>query len=225
MSMRLLIKYTSRSRPDRFFFGLDSIVNNLMRPKDHQILCTFDTDDTSMNNAEVIAKLASYHDYNITWVFGESTSKISAINSDIDKADSDWDILVNMSDDMEFTERGFDQFICYEMEKHFPDTDGVLHFPDGYTNERLITMSIIGRKYFERFGYIYHPDYKSLWCDNEFTELAKRNNKYAYIPQHIFTHNHPAWGKVETDEQYRHTESFNSEDHATFKRRKKAGFP
>lgn len=224
--MKILFKYSSRSRPDKFFFGLDSIVKNMMRPKDHQILCTFDTDDLSMNNEKVISKLATeYTDYNITWVFGESKNKIDAINRDIDKADSDWDILVNMSDDMEFIERGFDQFICYEMEQRYPDTDGVLHFPDGHTQERLMTMSIIGRRYFERTNYIYHPDYKSLWCDNEAMQVAKKLNKISYINHQLFRHNHPAWGKAETDEQYIRTEAFNNEDHQTYKRRSKAGFP
>lgn len=224
--MKILVKYTSRSRPDRFFFGLDSIVNNMMRPKDHQILCSFDTDDLTMNNPEVIGRLATQSpDYNITWVFGESKSKIDAINRDIDKADKDWDILVNMSDDMEFIERGFDQFICYEMENRYPDTDGVLHFPDGHTQDRLMTLSIIGRRWYERFGYVYHPDYKSLWCDNEAMLVARKLNKISYIPQQIFQHNHPAWRKGEMDEQYQRTEAFNAEDHQTFLRRQKNGFP
>jgi hypothetical protein len=29
---------------------------------------------------------------------------------------------------------------------------------------RLATIPVLGRKYHERFGFVYHPDYRTLWC-------------------------------------------------------------
>lgn len=86
-------------------------------------------------------------------------------------------------------------------------------------------MSIIGRKYYERDGYVYHPDYKSLWCDNEAMAVAKKRGRYKYVNQQIFEHRHPAWIGGEKDALLQHTESFHAEDRATFIRRRRAGFP
>ena len=62
--------------------------------------------------------------------------------------------------------KGFDSIIRNEMQKLFPDTDGILWFFDGWRKD-LNTLCILGRKYYDRFGYIYHPDYNSFWSDAE----------------------------------------------------------
>ncbi|MFK5283673.1 hypothetical protein ACI3PL_29270, partial [Lacticaseibacillus paracasei] len=76
---------------------------------------------------------------------------------------------------------GFDELLRAYFLQFFRDFDGVLHLPDGKIKHELCTYSIMGRAYFERFGYIYHPDYTSLWCDNEFTEVAQILGKWAYL--------------------------------------------
>ena len=63
------------------------------------------------------------------------------------------------------------------MSFNYPDTDGVLWFNDGFQGNRLNTLCILGKKYYERFNYIYHPDYISLYCDEEQTNVARNMNK------------------------------------------------
>lgn len=211
--MKILFKYTTRSRPELFKRGMDSIINNCIS-ESYQILVSIDTDDESMFEME------DYYKGNSKVIFckGTSTGKINAINRDVDLV-TDWDILVNMSDDMVFTQNGFDAHI----RGAFDNLDQCLHFPDGNTTA-FITMSILGRKYFDRFGYIYHPDYISLFCDNEQTEVAQILGCYKFINKNIFSHLHPAWAKAASDEQYRHTESFWGVDQATYTRRKANNF-
>ena len=86
-------------------------------------------------------------------------------------------------------------------------------------------MSIMGEQYYRRFGYIYHPSYKSLWCDNEAQDVAKRLHRYKYVRQQIFEHQHHANGFGEKDALLVHTESFHKEDKANYINRKKRGFP
>ena len=107
---------------------------------------------------------------NVTVVFGDSKTKIEACNADI--KDVDFDIVLLASDDMVPQVRGYDTIIKEAMEDYFPNTDGVLWFNDGYQSRAMNTLCILGKKYYDRFGYIYHPDYISLWCDNEFTVVA-----------------------------------------------------
>ena len=156
------------------------------RESDFSFVVTVDSDDEKMNNPDIIKFMNQMP--KCTYVFGNSKTKIEAINADI--PDNDWDILVLISDDMIPEIQGFDDIIRKKMIKHFPDTDGVLWFFDGWRRD-LNTLCIIGRKYYDRFGYIYHPDYKSFWCDAEFTEVATALGKQVFFDQVIIRHLHP----------------------------------
>jgi hypothetical protein len=88
--------------------------------------------------------------------------------------------------------KGYDNIIRNNMKTHYPDTDGVLWFNDGYQGQNLNTLCILGRKYYQRFGYIYCPEYKSLWCDNEFMDQANLLGRQIYFHETIIKHEHPA---------------------------------
>jgi hypothetical protein len=52
-------------------------------------------------------------------------------------------------------------------------SDFVLAVNDGHQDHsKVITMPILDRVYYNRFGYIYHPSYSHLWCDKEFATVA-----------------------------------------------------
>ena len=75
-------------------------------------------------------------------------------------------IVLLASDDMIPMEKGFDNIIIDKMKNYYPDTDGVLWFNDGYQGDKLNTLCILGKKYYDRFGYIYNPEYISVLSDN-----------------------------------------------------------
>lgn len=204
--MKILYKFTSRSRPEKFFKVLDNIAINA-RLEGYHILITLDEDDDTMNTDEVKERIKRYHNTYPIW--GKSLSKVHAINRDMEYAPDDWDILINMSDDMLFIEQGFDEIIVKDMQQAFPDMDGFLHYNDGNQRSNVCTLSIMTKKYFERFGYIYHPSYQSVECDVEATEVAHLLGKHKYMGDDkvIFRHFHPAWGLAESDQQYKKWES------------------
>ena len=49
----------------------------------------------------------------------------------------------------------------------------ILHVGDAHRKDGLICHPIISRKYYETIGYVWHPNFKSVYCDNEFTTRAK----------------------------------------------------
>lgn len=221
---KILIKYASRSRNHKFFSGLENILQNLGDLNNFCILVSLDLDDATMNNSETINKLTEYiHKYpeKIIVKFGHSKNKIDAINRDVNeiKEKYNFDILVNFSDDMEFIQHSFDDIVRDKFFCHYADTDGNIYFNDGYVGDRISTMSIIGRKYYDKFNYIYHPSYHSLWCDNEYTKLAQMNHKIIYFPERIFNHNHPANVGGFIDEQLIKTESFAEIDRQNYEKR------
>lgn len=189
--MRILYKYTTRSRRSNFLRGYDSILNNIANREDYHILISVDKDDQSMFPLPVL-------DGNHTFVVGNSKNKIDAINRDLNEFDYDWDILICMSDDMIFTKKGFDDIIRAEF---YNDFNQYIHFNDGNQKCNVCTMHIVGRNYYDRFKYIYHPDYISLWCDVENDIVAKQLGCYKYMGDNLklFKHLHPAWGLAPQD--------------------------
>jgi hypothetical protein len=221
---KILFKYPTRSRPDRFFAGMDSIYNNLNDRQNFSVLITADTDDHTMNNDEVKARIKTYP--NAFVIYGESQSKIHAINRDFDIEGewSDFDILICMSDDMRFNLYGFDDVVRVDQNAIFPDFDGLLHYYDADTKGALATMYIAGRKFFDRFGYIYHPSYKSLWCDNEIEECAKLLGKWHYTGYMIYQHLNPAYGHLERDDMFNVQQGYWGEDERNYYERKSRNF-
>lgn len=195
----ILFKYPSRGRPEHFFRSLDSIIDNLQDKEHYHVAATLDLDDMTMNTSPVRERLATYPNLSVQW--GRSDSKIHAVNRDM--PDVPWDIVVNMSDDMVFTRTGFDTCIRKEMLRGFPDNDGLLHFPDPDVGAKLATLYIAGRRFYNKFGYIYHPGFKSLWCDNLVQEIAQKLNLYRLLSYEINVHLNPAYGYAPKDAMFR----------------------
>ena len=120
---------------------------------------------------------------------------------------------------MKIIEKNFDGIIRNKFNLNYPDTDGNIYFNDGFVGDKISTMSIIGRKYYDKFNYIYHPSYYYLWCDNEYTEVAKKNQKIIYFYENIFIHNHPANVGGLIDEQLIKTESYSEIDRKNYEKR------
>lgn len=191
----ILFKFASRSRPERFFKTLDSIYSNMVRD-DFHVSCTLDLDDFTMNNEWVKEKIEKYNNISVEW--GASKSKIDAINRSMPNIE--WDIVVNISDDMLISFYGFDEIIRTFVKDSVKDLDGLIHIPDGDAKDALNVLYIATKKYYDRFGYIYHPEYLSLFCDNESMDVAKMLNKYYYYDcPCLFEHKNPAYGHLPKD--------------------------
>lgn len=221
--MKILIKMPTRERPVKFAKCIINLYEHIARKDLCQILISADENDETMKAYREISdgKL-------IKILYGESNNKIHACNRDINEFNYDWDILIHTSDDMDFVRPGFDEIIRCDMRENFPDTDGVLHYNDGFQKSIIMTMSIMGRKYYDRFGYVYHPDYKSLWCDNEATSVARILGKYKYMGDKkiLFYHNHHIWGRSFNDALYKRNDdrSLWDYDEKVFNERLERGF-
>lgn len=219
--LKILFKYPSRNRPDRFFDGLNNLVGNLQDKENYHISVTLDVDDLTCNTAVVNERLSGYQNLSVGW--GKSLSKVNAINRDM--PDYDWDIICNHSDDMRWQVYGFDNMIRAEFDIHGLDT--LLHIPDQDAKEHLATMYIAGKDYYNRFGFIYNEVYKNLFCDNEVMEIAKKIGRYRYIEncKGILHHLNPAYGHLPKDEMFIEQQLNGwSEDEKTYNQRKANNF-
>ena len=186
--MKFLIKFPTRSRPEAFFITLNKYIENFSSKNEYIILISCDIDDLSMNNMNVINRLNSYA--NLKYFYSKRTTKIDAINRDIDKIEYDWDVLISAADDMIPIVKDYDLKIQSEMINSFPDLDGCLWFFDG-TSRQTNTQTIMGKKYYDRSGWIYYPKYKTWYCDNEHTEYCLSIRKLKFVDECIILHQHP----------------------------------
>lgn len=201
---RILIKFPTRARHSKAKDVINNYLSFATNSKDIQVIVSVDEDDEHEKYV--------FTDSRITVKVGQSNGKIDAINRDMPDT-STFDILLLASDDMIPIVKGYDNIIRTKMYENFPDGDGVLWFNDGFQKNRLNTLVICGSKYYQRFGYIYYPLYKSLWCDNEFTDVANMLGKQVYFDMVIIKHEHPINNvNILTDDVYRRNDMYFSID-------------
>ena len=218
----ILIKFPSRSRPEKLVSMFREYISKANNSSDIKVLFSLDHDDSTVT-PELCSTLKSIHS-RVDIRIGTSTSKINAVNRDMEHA-GDYDILLLASDDMKPVEQGYDDIIRTQMKTHAPNLDGVLWFNDGFQGRNLNTLCILGKPYYDRFGYIYHPSYKSFFCDNEFMEVADRLQKQFYFHQMIIQHLHPDVIHSGMDELYRKNSDHFQQDQNLYHERKRNNFP
>jgi hypothetical protein len=174
-----------------------------------------------MNNQDMLKYLLRQS--HLQFFLTDSKTKIEAINANMEGLE--FDILVVVSDDMVPRMIHFDDIIVKHMNEYFPDMDGALHYNDGFCGkDQTITLSIMGKKLYDRFGYIYHPSYKSFYCDNEFTDVVRSWRKVKYFPEVIIQHEWKGFGE-EADSMYKRNSEYGKGDDITYAKRKELGFP
>jgi hypothetical protein len=192
----------------------------LLRDVNFEFIISCDVDDASMNNPEIIARLDSYPF--LRYFFSENKSKVEAINNNMEGLQ--FDVLLLASDDMEPVKEGYDKIIKDKMNEFYPDTDGVLWFNDGFQKGNLNTLVIMGKAYYDRFNYIYHPSYKSLYCDLEFTAVSGLLNKSKYFDEVIIKHVQYSIVKEEPDALYIRNDMLKTDDLAVYQERRMNNF-
>lgn len=215
--MKILIKYPTRKRPDKFIPAFDLYYKMLSGKHDFQFMVSMDNDDVSMKNDKILKFLDLPH---VSYNYSNNKTKVQAVNADM--SNLYFDILLLASDDMLPLAKDYDDIIIQNMLRFFPLLDGCLHFNDGF-KPQLNTLSIMGVNLYKHFGYIYHPDYISLWCDNEYQEVTERANKAVYINETIIKHEWTNYTGI--DELHKHNEQFYLKDKQTFEKRKALNFP
>ncbi len=220
--MRILVKIPCRERSQKLLQRITEY-QHLATDKTIQYLVSLDSNDTTCNNPYVLGRLQALR---CVVYIGDSRNKVHACNRDIEKA-NEWDILVLASDDMVCQVEGWDQILIKEMTEYYPDTDGVLWHWDGDANTRttLNTMCVLGREYYKRFNYIYAPEYYSLFCDNQFTEVASILGKQTYFEQVLFKHVHFSNTiGMQKDLLMQRTQSFYHIDKLTYEKNKSRNY-
>lgn len=104
------------------------------------------------------------------------------------------DLLILISDDFDCPEN-WDLLLLDAVKDK---KDFVLKTYDGI-QKWIVTLPIMDRIYYEKQGYIYHPEYQHMFCDTDMTHKASLEGKLIVRNDLVFTHNHYSVGKSEKD--------------------------
>jgi hypothetical protein len=179
------IIHPSRGRAQKSIQAIEKWVENARFP--FELIVSIDEDDT--------VKDAYVREYSARWLLNPNSnpakkiivnnnrSAVDAINNAA--KESTGSIMIVVSDDT----------ACpyYWDEKIIEATRGREDFVLRVNDEIqrwIITMPVIDRKYYDRFGYVYYPEYKHMFCDTEFTHVANLLGRVIYRNDLHFPHNH-----------------------------------
>jgi hypothetical protein len=134
-------------------------------------------------------------------------------------------VIVNMADDFS-PPLHWDTLLLGLNPPGWIDGEYVVHVASGYV-EDIPVLSILTRKRYERFGYVFYPSYESMFCDTELGTVAYRDGVVIEAKHLLFEHMHCDCGKRAKDE---HDVVHGSKDRwnrgeMLFNYRKQTGFP
>lgn len=216
--MKFLIKFPSRGRPEKFKSTLIRHIEYLSNNNKYKFIFSFDNDDLKMKNDEILDFLNSLNiDYEV--FYGDNQNKIEAINANMEN--KEFDVLILVSDDMIPVLQNYDELICDIFNNAEYGLDSTIHFNTPMWANILDVWCIMGKPYYDRFGYIYYPGYKSIFADNEYTEISKSLGRKIFSD--IVPFEHQYYSQIGDETEVKNWK-FNNEDTETFNIRKEKKF-
>lgn len=201
------IIHPSRGRPNRSsetFFKWSACTKY---PDGVHWLCSLDLDD------DIGAYMDAYTHHGFTImspIISKNSSSIEAINNAANHWRCDGDIIMVVSDDTEPVQ-DWDVKLLAEVEGK---NDWILKTQDGIQSY-IITMPIMDRAYYNRTGYIYHPDFQHLFCDTYLTCVADIKGR-KITSNLLFKHNHYSVNGTPPDELHKRNDATWKQGQETF---------
>lgn len=187
MDKEILIIHPSRGRAELAIDVKKSWLSKADKPGNIQYLFSLDSDNVRPYLLAGGELLEFYSNNN--------KSAIEAINFAVQSysVGHEWDICIVVSDDFSCPEH-WDTLLLKALKDK---EDFCVKTRDGI-QKTLMTLPIMDRKYYERFGYIYYPGYKHMFCDQEMTAVAHMLGRNLDVDL-TFPHNHYSTGKFKKD--------------------------
>lgn len=174
--------HPSRSRPLKSFDTVQKWIERAGNA-DIELIVSVDEDDPMLQGY--------FERHMAPLCINKNRSAVDAINNAAKK--SKGDIIIVVSDDTDCPE-DWANLLLKEVEGK---TDWILKTQDGI-QKWIITMPVMDRAYYNRIGYIYHPEYLHMFCDTELTCVADLTGR-KLTSELTFPHLHYSTGVCSKD--------------------------
>ena len=188
--MNISLLHPSRQRPVKSFNAAHNWLSNVKDKRNVEYILSIDEDDPTLNEYRLFWDDLSLPNGKL--VVRDNRSLIDAANAAAEA--SSGNLIVLMSDDFE-SFANWDEILLKELEGK---RDYIVKVSDTI-QDWIITLPIMDRFYFERFEYIYHPEFLHMYSDTEMTHVADLLGKTIHLPHLVFEHKHPSKGQVQKD--------------------------
>jgi hypothetical protein len=182
--------YTSR-RPDCLADVVRRWLESAAAPHDVEIVVALDADDVASRAA------ATNLPPTVRVVIQEVVPGNCVLGWNAAAAQARGLVLIVISDDF-FPPPQWDAALLALPPKGWPQGEYAVHVRDGDASV-IMTIQILTRRRYRRFGFLFYPGYRSMTCDREFTERAYDDGIVIQAPQLLFEHRHWMTGARERD--------------------------
>lgn len=175
----------------------------------------------SLDNSD--NELIAYHGYYMNnYILNDNKSVVDATNHACKFAKGD--ILIYLSDDFDCPEN-WGPLVLKEFEGE--ERPLLVKVDDCLQKFEVpvLTIPMMNRSLYERLGYFWHPEYKSMFTDEDLYWTTRKLGALKFAPHLKFEHQHVSVGKAPDDETYRNSSKNWDQGKAVFAKRKALGFP
>jgi xylosylprotein 4-beta-galactosyltransferase len=155
-----------------------------------EYIFSIDSDDGSK---EAYRKLAEQHGARL--IINRNRNHVQAANQAARVATGE--LLILIADDFGCPERWDESLV-----RAIGDRNDVAVLIDDGLGARTMTLPIIDRTYYQRFGHLYFPGYTHMYCDNDLEEVSRRLGKLLDARHLLFPHRHYITGAAAYDQTY-----------------------
>lgn len=212
--MKFSLIHPSRNRVARAEDAVREWTSRFSGVHECEHIMSVDADDPQMDG---YAALAARHGLRL--VVGHNRTMVEAVNRGAEHATGD--LLIVVSDDFGCP-AAWDVALAAV-------ADGALDravLVDDGLGARIMTLPIIGRAFYARQGYVYHPAYISMFADDDLTAVARRDGLLVDATHLVFPHRHFSAALSASDDTYARQNSGRAWWHGwrTFEKRKGGEF-
>lgn len=190
----ITLLHPSRSRPQMAYEAREQWRKTASGPFQHVL--SIDKDDPKLKQYQAWP-FSNTH----CIVTGDNRSLVDATNRAAKLAKGD--VIIVMSDDMKAPEGWDEQINQAYRETGKKNHPWALLVHDSYQKTlETMTLPVVNKALYKRLGFIYHPEYFSLFADNDITEICRRLKCLHQAPEIVFEHCHYTNGKNPIDSTY-----------------------
>ena len=155
------------------------------------------------------------------FIISDNKSVVEATNKAAQA--SDGEILLYLSDDFKcFENWGGEVLSAMEMSKpQLIKVDDMLQ----QFGRDVLTIPIMNRKLYDALGYFWHPEYKSMFVDQDLFYTVMNMDAMKYCPEMKFEHQHYSVGKAIKDQTYQDSDANWDQGKVLYQSRKAQNFP
>lgn len=223
--MRISLIHPSRSRPQMAYnnylnwIGKSEAHNSGMSNITIEHILSLDLDEPKYN--EYVELFGAHH------IVRENPNEgyvVGATNAAAKYATGD--ILIYLSDDFDCP-KNWDRLI---VDRVNPTVPQILKVDDCLQamGVAVLTIPIMTRAFYDKFGYFFYPEYKSMFCDEDLYHVARLMNALVFAPELKFPHLHPSNPsetlRSKSDDTYNRSNGMWAQGQATHNKRSKTNY-